>query len=223
MVDYAAVRQRMTREQLEERGIVDPSVLAAFRQVPREAFVSPELVEMAYRDSPLPIAAGQTISQPYCVAMMVEALELSPSDRVLEVGTGTGYAAAILGCIVREVHTVERQPELVPMARANMAALGFTNVHVHLGDGSLGWPEEAPFDAIMVSAAAPAVPLSLKQQLVVGGRLVVPVGDQALWQDLIRVRRAAPDEFREENLGGVRFVPLIGAEGWPQTEFTGMP
>lgn len=217
MVDYAALRERMTREQLEERGIRDPAVLSAFRKVPREAFLTPDMAHLAYQDSPLPIGAGQTISQPYCVAMMIEALELSGNDKVLEIGTGSGYAAAILGCIAREVHTVERHLSLVEAARRNLAALGFQNVHVHHGDGSLGWSEHAPYDAILVSAAAPRVPPALKGQLAVGGRLLVPVGDPSLWQELIRVRRVAPDEFREENLGGVRFVPLVGAQGWPES------
>lgn len=209
-----ARRQRMVSEQLRRRDIIDPAVLAAFGTVPREAFVAPESERCAYDDTPLPIGHGQTISQPYVVALTVQALRLAGHEKVLEIGTGSGYAAAILGTLAREVHTVERIPELARAAAERLARLGYTNVHVHHGDGTLGWPEAAPYDAIAVAAGAPRPPPSLLQQLAIGGRMVVPHG-AATSQRLVRITRRGPDDYVEENLGDVRFVPLVGAEGWP--------
>jgi protein-L-isoaspartate(D-aspartate) O-methyltransferase len=205
----------MVSDQLRRRDIIDPHVLAAFGSVERERFVPGELAPNAYDDAPLPIGAGQTISQPYVVAMTAQALQLRGHERVLEIGTGSGYAAAILGTLVREVETVERIEELAAAAAARLAQLGFTNVHVHHGDGTLGWPPGAPYEAIAVAAGAPRPPRSLLDQLAIGGRLVVPHGD-AEHQRLVRIVRRNPDQFFEEDLGEVRFVPLLGAEGWPE-------
>lgn len=204
MVDY----------QIISRGIDDPLVVEAMRRVHREAFVPDSLRDAAYEDGPLPIGAGQTISQPYIVALMTDALELRGGERVLDIGTGSGYAAAVLACIAAEVFSIERIPELAERARKNLVAEGFDNVRVRCGDGTIGWPEEAPFDGITVAAGAPAVPDALKHQLAVGGHLVIPVGSEHISQSLMRITRVAPDEFRTENLGGVRFVPLLGEQGW---------
>jgi protein-L-isoaspartate(D-aspartate) O-methyltransferase len=182
--------------------------------VPREAFVSGEMALFAYEDSPLPIDEGQTISQPFMVAYMAEALELRAMDKVLEVGTGSGYGAAVLSRIVNTVYSIERLPGLARDARQRLQTLGYGNVVVYLGDGSLGWPEQGPYDAIVVTAGAPQVPHSLQQQLAVGGRLVIPVGASASLQLLVRLRRLGEDDFRTEELCPVRFVPLLGAEGW---------
>jgi protein-L-isoaspartate(D-aspartate) O-methyltransferase len=184
------------------------------REVPREEFVPPLLREAAYEDNPLPIAEGQTISQPYMVAYMSEALELSRESRVLEIGTGSGYAAAVLSRIVDRVHTVERLAGLARSARERLARLGYTNVQVLEGDGTMGWPEYAPYDAIVVTAGAPGVPKALAEQLALGGRLVIPVGAHPYNQLLVRVRRTGESEFREEELFEVRFVPLVGTAGW---------
>src|SRR5215510_6484889 len=208
-------RQRMVSDQLRRRDIVDPHVLAAFGTVERERFVPAELGIHAYDDAPLPIGAGQTISQPYVVAMTVQALQLKGHERVLEIGTGSGYAAAILGSLVREVETVERIEELANAAAERLAALGFTNVHVHHGDGTLGWPAAAPYEAIAVAAGAPKPPRSLLDQLAIGGRLVLPHGDVD-HQQLVRITRRDAERFDQEELGDVRFVPLLGAEGWPE-------
>jgi len=207
-------RELMIREHLLGRGIRDPAVISAMREVPREEFVAEELVEFAYEDHPLAIAEGQTISQPYIVAYMTEALELSATDRVLEIGTGCGYAAAVLSRIVARVYTVERLAGLARSARQRLEALGYTNIVVHEGDGTLGWAEHAPYDAIVVTAGAPHVPKTLREQLAIGGRLVIPVGASTYFQVLIRVRRLHEHEYRSEDLCGVRFVPLVGAEGW---------
>jgi protein-L-isoaspartate(D-aspartate) O-methyltransferase len=207
-------RERMVSEQLRRRDIVDPAVLAAFAAVPREEFVDREAEQWAYEDSPLAIGYGQTISQPYVVAITVQALGLKGHENVLEIGTGSGYAAAILGKLARQVHTVERIPELADIAAERLARLGFHNVHVHYGDGTLGWPTNAPYQAIAVAAGAPRPPPSLLQQLTIGGRIVLPHGD-ASSQRLVRITRRDDDHYIEENLGEVRFVPLLGAEGWP--------
>lgn len=204
----------MVREHLINRGIMDKSVIKAMREVPREAFIDEDQVELAYNDHPLQIEGGQTISQPYIVAYMTEALELSNFDRVLEIGTGSGYAAAVLSRIVKTVYTVERLGLLAESARERLEHLGYDNILVHQGDGTLGWPEHAPYDAIVVTAAAPKVPKPLLEQLAIGGRLVIPVGDSLDLQVLVRVRRLSEHDFRDEQLCGVRFVPLIGIEGW---------
>lgn len=214
MGKFEDLRKQMVEYQLAARGLRDQSVLNAVAAVPREAFVPTDLVEFAYRDSPLPIAASQTISQPYIVALMTAALELKPGDRVLEVGTGSGYAAAVLAEIASTVYTVERHKILVETARTRLADLGYKNIKILHGDGSLGWPEHAPYQAIVVAAGGPTVPDALKAQLAVGGRLVIPVGETLQTQKLLRVVRVSEEEYREEDLGDVRFVPLIGAAGW---------
>jgi protein-L-isoaspartate(D-aspartate) O-methyltransferase len=210
----AARREAMIEHAIVGRGIRSERVLAALRSVPREAFLPPSLEEFAYEDSPLPIAAGQTISQPYIVALMSEALDLSGGEKVLEVGTGSGYAAAILSHLAGQVYTVERIGQLAEKAAATLAGLGIVNVHVLHADGTHGWPEHAPFDAIVVAAGGPIVSESLKRQLRIGGHLVIPVGSDVHVQELVRVTRASHDEYVTEELADVRFVPLIGDEGW---------
>jgi len=204
----------MVDRQIAGRGVRDPRVLEAMRTVPREAFVSEHLAESAYDDSPLPIGEEQTISQPYVVALMTEALEIRPEDTVLEIGAGSGYSAAILSRIAAEVYTVERHASLAREAEERLARLGYANVHILHGDGTLGWPEHAPYDAIVVAAGGPAVPPALLDQLAEGGRLVIPIGPDPRNQDLVRVRRRAEGGTVRELLGPVRFVPLIGAQGW---------
>ncbi|HBF60295.1 MAG TPA: protein-L-isoaspartate O-methyltransferase [Methyloceanibacter sp.] len=203
----------MVTRHLEARGIADTRVLAAMAQVPREAFISEPLSEFAYEDSALPIAAGQTISQPYIVARMIELAEIRPGDAVLEVGAGSGYAAAVMSRIASSVYAIERHEELADLAREREARLGFDNVEIICGDGTKGWPQEAPFDAIVVSAGGPRVPEALKRQLAIGGRLVIPVGRGA-HQSLLLVRRMSENSFEQEDHGAVTFVPLIGEEGW---------
>lgn len=205
-------RKRMVEEQLRARGIRDERVLDAMAEVPREIFVSPENRASAYGDFPVPIGAGQTISQPYIVAAMLEKLELRPSDRVLEVGTGTGYQAAVLGRLAAEVWTVERHPELAAKAQEILAQLYIGNVNVVQGDGSRGLPEHAPFDKILVAAAAPRIPQALIDQLADGGRLVVPVGTPDEQQ--LQVVRKIGDQISVTPHELCRFVPLIGDEGW---------
>jgi protein-L-isoaspartate(D-aspartate) O-methyltransferase len=212
-MDFKYVRENMVDYQIAARGIRNPAVLRAFLDVPREEFVPVEMREFAYEDSPLPIGEGQTISQPYIVALMTEALELTPDSRVLDVGTGSGYGAAILARIAAEVFTIERIGSLARQAQERLQRLGYGNVQVAEGDGSLGWQEHAPYDAIVVAAGGPEVPKHLLEQLVDGGRLVMPVGATPHLQKLVRVRRMGK-EIREESLSDVRFVPLIGAEGW---------
>jgi protein-L-isoaspartate(D-aspartate) O-methyltransferase len=212
VVKFLTSREDMVEQQLRARGVRSPAVLAAMRAVPREAFLPETLRKYAYEDVPLPIDAGQTMSQPYIVAMMVEALDLQSGDKVLEVGTGSGYAAAVLAQMGGEVYTVERIGALAEQAAAALKA--YDNVHVRQGDGTLGWPEQAPFDAIIVAAGGPDVPDTLKRQLKPGGRLVIPVGSSQREQALVRVTRAGPDEFKTEELMDVRFVPLVGKEGW---------
>lgn len=207
----------MVTRHLEARGIVDAHVLGAMAKVPREVFVSEPLLEFAYEDAPLPIAAGQTISQPYIVARMIELAEVRPGDTVLEVGAGSGYAAAVMSRIASSVYAIERHEELANLAREREVRLGYDNVEIICGDGTKGWPEAAPFDAIIVSAGGPKVPEALKRQLAIGGRLVIPVG-QDVQQRLVRVRRTGEDTFEEEDHGGVAFVPLIGEEGWSAPE-----
>ena len=213
-----AQREAMVSGHLVGRGVRDGAVLNAMRMVPREAFLPEGMAEFAYRDSPLPIAEGQTISQPYIVAVMAEALRLGPSDRVLEIGTGSGYAAAVLSHVASQVYTIERHGALAEGARRALEALGYANVHVRHGDGTRGWPEQAPFDGIVVAAGGPGVPRTLRDQLAIGGRLVMPVGTTPRLQELVRVTRTSENEYRRERLGGVQFVPLIGAEGWSERE-----
>jgi len=205
-------RARMVEDQLRSRGIRDVRVLTAMGKVPREEFIAREDLVDAYGDHPLPIGAEQTVSQPYIVAAMVEALELRPSDRVLEVGTGTGYEAAILAELAAEVWTIERHEELVGRAQAILARLGYRNVCVVHGDGSLGLPEHAPFDKILVAAAAPRIPESLVAQLVDGGKLVVPVGTR--YEQQVQIVRKEGKEIFVTRHDLCRFVPLVGAEGW---------
>ena len=211
---FAARREQMVRLQIAGREITDPAVLAAMREVPREQFVLEPYRQYAYDDTPLPIPANQTISQPYIVAYMIAALELRPADRVLEIGTGSGYAAAILSRIAGEVYTVERHHKLADYARERLSRLGYANVFVHHGDGTRGWPEHAPYDGIIVAAGGPTVPESLREQLGVGGRMVIPVGRSRHQQNLILITRPAEDSYTEEMLVPVAFVPLIGDEGW---------
>jgi protein-L-isoaspartate(D-aspartate) O-methyltransferase len=210
--DLAPQRARMVEEQLRGRGIRDERVLAAMAKVPREKFVAPEFERQAYADSPIPIGAGQTVSQPYMAAAMVEALELQPSDRVLEVGTGTGYEAAVLAELAAEVWTIERHAELAEKARPILSDLGYANVHVIEGDGSLGLPQRAPFDKIVVAAGAPHAPPSLVEQLAEGGIIAVPVGDRG--QQQLQVARKIGGEMVISRYVLCCFVPLIGAEGW---------
>jgi protein-L-isoaspartate(D-aspartate) O-methyltransferase len=202
----------MVEVDLRRRGIRDPKVLGAFRTVRREDFVPPDLVGAAYDNGPLPIGEGQTISQPYIVAFTVEALGLAGGERVLEVGTGSGYAAAILSSIAGEVFTIERIPWMADAARERLARLGYANVHVRCGDGTLGWPENAPYDSIAVAAGASRVPRALLDELGIGGRIVIPVGPDVASQRLVRVTRESETGFREEDLAEVRFVPLVGAQ-----------
>jgi len=207
-------RRRMV-EIIAERGVADHRVLDAMQAVPRELFVPEDLADHAHDDGALPIEAGQTISQPYIVALMVEAAKISPSDRVLEVGTGSGYAAAVIARLCSELITVERHRVLADQATARLARLGAKNATIIVGDGSLGYPKLAPYDAIIVAAGAPAVPTALTQQLAVGGRLVAPIGPWQDHQTLRRIVREGPKGLREENLCEVRFVPLVGEGGWP--------
>jgi len=212
--EFESRRASMVDYQLIARGIESPLVLEAMGRVAREKFVPGGVRDCAYDDGPLSIGAGQTISQPYIVALMAEALDLQGGERVLDIGTGSGYAAAILGCIASEVFSVERVPELARQAARALASEGFDNVVVRCGDGTMGWPEHQPFDGIVVAAGAPAVPEALKHQLVIGGHLVIPVGSEHAVQSLMRITRLADNEFRTEDLGAVRFVPLLGEQGW---------
>jgi len=214
--DFSERRERMVRDQIAIRGVRDPAVLAAMRQVPREEFVGPELRRRAYDDSPLPIEDDQTISQPYIVALMLDAATIGPDDRVLEIGAGSGYASAVASLIAARVVAIERHAGLAVSAAERLARLGFANVEVHHADGSGGWPAAAPFDAILVAASGPRIPQVLRGQLAPAGRLVMPVGESTWSQRLVRVTRRGDDAFEEEDLGGVVFVPLLGEHGWPE-------
>lgn len=213
MDEWTQRRARMVEEQIEARGIRDPDVLAAMRRVPREDFVPEAMRAWACDDSPLSIGDGQTISQPYIVALMIVAAAIRPGGRVLEVGTGSGYAAAVMAELAAHVYTIERIEALAAQAAGRFARLGCTNIELRTGDGSGGWPEAAPFDAILVAASGPCVPEVLRAQLAPGGRLVMPVDDGWL-QRLVCVTREAAGSYREDFLCDVRFVPLIGAHGW---------
>ncbi|MDH3655262.1 MAG: protein-L-isoaspartate(D-aspartate) O-methyltransferase [Myxococcales bacterium] len=213
-MDSSEQRRRMVERHVEARGVHDAAVLDAMRAVPREAFLPENLAEFAYDDTPLPIEEGQTISQPFIVAAMAEALKLGPHDRVLEIGTGSGYAAAVLAEIAGEVYSIERHRVLADHATRRLQELDYQNVHVLCGDGTLGWPEHAPFDAILVSAGGPEVPRVLVEQLAPGGRIVIPVGPDLRDQRLLRVTKDSTGQTNTEDLGGVRFVPLIGAGGF---------
>lgn len=210
--ECAPQRAEMVEKQLRRRGIRDGAVLAAMLAVPRHEFVPTELRAQAYDDVPLPIGSGQTISQPYIVAAMTAALHLQPEDRVLEIGTGCGYQAAVLSQLAKEVFTIERRPELASAASEKLSRLGYSNVHVHCGDGTFGLPEAAPFDAILVAAAAPAAPGPLLAQLAEGGRMIIPVGD-AENQELQLIEKHGVT-FPTRMLEGCRFVPLVGFHGW---------
>jgi protein-L-isoaspartate(D-aspartate) O-methyltransferase len=212
--DFAQQRVEMVAD-LVRKGIRDKAVLQAMRTVPRELFVPQEHLEHAYHDGPIPLPSEQTISQPYVVALMLSTLKLQPHFKVLEVGTGSGYAAAVLSKLVQQVHTVERQAQLVAYAQARLHDAGYANIAVHLGDGTLGWPSAAPYDAIIVAAGGPTVPPSLREQLGENGRLIMPVGSQQK-QKLQLVWRKANGRFGQKTLSPVRFVPLIGSEGWQE-------
>ena len=206
-------RNRMVEGQIKNRGIHDERIIQAMIEVPRHRFVDQEQQLYAYDDRPLPIGYGQTISQPYIVALMIEALIPAPSHRVLEIGTGSGYAAAVSSRVVAEVYSIETVKPLFETATKRMKELGYANVHLRCGDGTKGWPDAAPFDGILVSAGAPVVPKSLVEQLTPGGRLVIPVGGR-INQSLLRITRAADGQLLQEELAMVRFVPLVGEEGW---------
>jgi protein-L-isoaspartate(D-aspartate) O-methyltransferase len=212
MIDYVQARERMIQQQLVSRGINDPRVLRAMAKVPRHLFLENELWDQAYEDHPLPIGADQTISQPYMVALMAEALELKGAERVLEVGTGSGYAAAVLGELCAEIFTVEAVEELALKARTLLSSLGYRNVSVLVGDGTLGWEEHAPYDAVIISAAAPCIPRPLLEQLKIPGHLLFPMGEKEL-QTLVRIRKDRAG-IREEYLGECLFVKLKGRYGW---------
>ena len=214
MLDLDHARRRMVDIHVARRGVRDERVLEAMRTVPRENFVEQGFEEFAYEDAPLPIAEGQAISQPYIVARMIDAAELEPADRVLVVGTGSGYAAAVMSLLVEKVFSIERHDRLAETARRRLKAGGYANVEIRTGDGTKGWPEAAPFDAILVAAGGPRIPEALKQQLDIGGRLIIPVGDKSVSQRLMRITRISGGKFDQEDLGGVMFVPLVGEQGW---------
>lgn len=214
MADFASEREAMVERQLRRRGITEPSILDAFRAVPRDLFVAPDVAHLAYGDHPLPIEAGQTISQPYIVALMIQAAALKGGDKVLEVGSGSGYAAAVMSRIAARVVGIDRQHELAVIAQERLRQLGYDNVEIIEGDGTTGCPSEAPFDAILAAASGSHVPESLTDQLAPGGRLVMPIGEPGCVQKLVKVTKGADGPLRQLDLGEVRFVPLIGEEGW---------
>lgn len=216
MADFAALRDAMVDRQIAGRGLTSAPLLAAMREVPREAFVPEAMRAFAYEDGPLPIEAGQTISQPWIVAFMIDAARVVPGSRVLEIGAGSGYAAAVLSRTAGEVIAIERHAELAALAATRMTRLGYTNVRIVTGDGSSGWPAGAPYDAILVAASGRQVPDILRRQLRVGGTLVMPLGAPGAAQTLVRVHREGEEGWVQEALAPVRFVPLIGVEGWPQ-------
>lgn len=213
MVNFDIARKRMIQEQIVNRGITSPRLLEALHKIPRHLFVQEAMSIQAYSDSSLPIGDKQTISQPYMVALMTELLELTSNDHVLEIGTGSGYQTAILASLARRVWTIERIRPLAMQARKVLDSLHLLNINIKVGDGTMGWPEEGPFNAILVTAGAPAVPETLAAQLAPGGRLVIPVGDEAN-QTLLRIRKGADGTLKQETGIGCRFVPLIGQQGW---------
>ena len=212
--DFTAQREAMVERQLRRRGIRDQNILNAFLEVPREGFVSREHAHLAYGDHPLPIEAGQTISQPFIVALMIEAAEIGPGDKVLEVGAGSGYAAAVISRIAAEVIGIERQHELVEIARERLKRLGYDNVEIVEGDGTRGWPDEAPYDVILAAASGSHIPTPLVEQLKPGGSIVMPIGSPGWSQKLVKATKREDGTLEQSDLGGVRFVPLIGEEGW---------
>ncbi len=213
---YHAARMAMVEKQIKARGVKNPLVLKAMQEVPRHEFIPEGSRKQAYDDRPLPIGRGQTISQPYIVAYMTELLRLCGGGNVLEIGTGCGYQAAILGHIARSVYSIELYPELAEQARQNLRRLGYNNVEITCGDGTLGWPDHAPFEGIIATASGPSVPEPLKEQLTVGGRLVMPIGEYRFGQYVVRVTRGSGDNFHQERLLDVAFVPLVGEYGWPE-------
>ena len=212
---YSKQRKKMVDAQIRSRGVRDERVLRAMEKIPRHLFIDEGLIDQAYNDNPLPIGEKQTISQPYIVALMTEALELTGRDKVLELGTGSGYQAAILAELADRVFTIERIASLAQKARKLLESLNYYNVVIRVGDGTYGWREESPFDAIVVAAGSPSIPRTLVEQLAVGGRLVIPVGSRYS-QSLIKLTRLSenPDDVKREDLGGCRFVNLIGEHGW---------
>ena len=214
MTDFTREREQMVERQLRRRGIREQHILDAFLAVPREAFVGEDYAHLAYGDHPLPIEAGQTISQPYIVALMIQAAAIGPDDTVLEVGAGSGYAAAVISRIAAKVIGIERQHELVAVASERLRRLGYDNVEIVEADGTTGWRDAAPYDSILAAASGSHVPRPLVEQLAPNGRIVMPVGDPHSVQDLIKVTKQEDGILKQENLGAVRFVPLIGEEGW---------
>ncbi len=215
--DRQAECEWMIRTQIMSRDITNEAVINSMLSVPRHKFVMEDKQELAYYDTALEIEEEQTISQPYIVALMAQALELKANDKVLEIGTGSGYSAAILSRMARKVITIERHDLLAELAKERFRSQGYNNIDVLVGDGTLGWSEKAPFDAILVTAGGPKIPIPLIEQLALGGRLVIPVGDQGE-QHLLRVKKTIDGELIEDNLGAVRFVPLIGTKGWNQDD-----
>ncbi|HAF62906.1 MAG TPA: protein-L-isoaspartate O-methyltransferase [Anaerolineaceae bacterium] len=211
---FQHARTRMVEDQIRRRGVTDSAVLDAFLRIPRHCFVSEQYQPEAYQDHPLPIGYGQTISQPYIVALMTEQVNLQSSDHVLEIGTGSGYQAAILSCLCERVDTIERVTPLANQAERIFKELKITNVHVHVGDGTLGYPPAAPYDAILVTAGAPQVPLPLKEQLKNKGRLILPVGDR--WTQVLQIWVREKGDFINESIIPVVFVPLLGKCGWEE-------
>ena len=217
MIDFAAEREAMIDRTIRRRGLDDDALLAAFRAIPREEFISPDYAGHAYADAPLPIESGQTISQPYIVALTIDAAGIGPGDKVLEIGAGSGYAAAVIGQMAGQVIAIERHHQLVELARERMARLGYGNVRIFEGDGTRGCPAEAPFDAIVAAASGSHVPTVLVDQLRPGGRIVMPVGPRHLTQSLVKLTKRDDGTMDREDLGGVRFVPLIGEHGYAAT------
>lgn len=219
--EYEDRRRKMVDVQIERRGVDDEHVLEAMRRVPREQFVPERHRSMAYSDRPLPIGEGQTISQPYIVALMTEAAGVEPGDKVLEVGTGSGYGAAVASRIADQVYTVERHVDLAEDAERVYEELGYDNIDIVVGDGTLGFPEEAPFDAIIATASGPEVPETFKEQVAIGGSIVMPVGSKMGGQRLTKLTKRQDGQFDEDDMGFVRFVPLIGQRAWEESESSG--